>query len=494
MASAKQLGDCTGYNVYEKSICEADGVTYFLAAKGREKKVGMVGSGVVVGEAAGEIDGTRVILGACDHENALAIRAALPWTAPRCIGLETSVGFGDRLGIATPGHIRSLRDSGVTPIFAQQSIREMNRTERNPDQVMDCATWGVLQEGYQDGFGSDADHLQLPEDIDLTVAAGFTMFTIDPGKHVVDEADTMSRNALEKQYLTLDFKVFDLTPDELKDMYVGKSFALDGGGTILLDEAAFLRAAVKYGHAILHTVMMYNHLETVNKRDFELEISVDETASPTTPGEHFFFANELKRLGVMWVSLAPRFIGDFEKGVDYKGDLDAFREDFAAHVAVMNTLGPYKISIHSGSDKFSIYPIIAELTEGVVHLKTAGTSYLEALRAVAMVDAKLYREILDFSRERYETDKATYHVSAELKKVPAAADLQDAELAGLLDQFDARQVFHVTFGSVLTAEKGEKFRTRIYAALENDEENHYAVLEKHLHRHVAPLAVSVLQE
>ena len=186
--------------------------------------------------------------------------------------------------------------------------------------------------------------------------------------------------------------------------------------------------------------------------------------------------------------MAPRFIGRFEKGVDYIGDLDDFRASFTEHAAVMRTVGPYKISIHSGSDKFSIYPIVAELTGGLVHLKTAGTSYLEALRAVAKIDPPLFREILDFARGRYETDRATYHVSADVSKVPAAAALQDEQLADLLDDFDAREVLHVTFGSVLTADSGEKFKPRMYDALKRQEATHYEILARHLGRHVAPFA------
>ncbi len=117
---------------------------------------------------------------------------------------------------------------------------------------------------------------------------------------------------------------------------------------------------------------------------------MDETDQPTTHAEHVYIASELKRLGVEWVSLAPRFVGRFEKGVDYIGDLQAFHQDVNGHAAIARALGPYKLSIHSGSDKFSIYPIIMEATRGLVHLKTAGTSYLEALRTAAALDLDLF--------------------------------------------------------------------------------------------------------
>ena len=482
------LNQISGLDIYEASVCEAGGVMYFLGRRGLEKLVGCVGDGAIQGNKIGQIDGKAVTIGPAEHANAAAIREALPWTAPRCIGLAASAGLGDRLGVAAPGHIRAVRGSGLAVVLAQQSIREMTRTQRTPDDVMDAATWGVLQEGFRDGFGADADHLQQPQDIDATLAAGFTMFTIDPGAHVDNSADTDSNADLAAKVGQFDMGTLQCHPADLTNRYVGKTFDL-GPTRISFCEATLLRAAAKYGQAIAHTVKMYRHLETVTKGQFELEVSVDETESPTTPAEHYFFSNELKRLGVKWVSMAPRYVGRFEKGVDYIGDLDAFRASFAEHVAVMQALGPYKMSIHSGSDKFTVYPIVAELAGQYVHLKTAGTSYLEALRAIAGIDAGLFREILDFSRGRYEQDKATYHVSAELAKVPPAESLKDDQLAAVLDEFDAREALHVTYGSVLTAtgdSGASRFRDRILTALKQDEQAHYDVLERHLARHVAP--------
>ncbi len=487
----EKLKEITGLKIYEASLSEADGISYFLGRRGMEKLVGCVGKSCLPNvEKVGELEDKCVCLGPTDHANALAIRTALSWTAPKCLGLAISAGLGDRLGLATPGHLHAIKQQGqgVMPILAQQSIREMTRTKRTADEVMDCATWGVLQEGYRNGFGSDADHLQQLEDIDVTVAAGFTMFTIDPGMHVNDDADDMDSAALTENFNKLDFDALAITPGELKMMYSAKPFDLEGGGQIEFDEQTLLRAAVKYGNAIAHTVRMFRHLQEIAKGEFELEVSVDETESPTSPAEHYFFSSELKRLGVKWVSMAPRLIGRFEKGVDYIGDLDEFRASFAQHVAVMRTLGPYKMSIHSGSDKFSIYPIVAKLTGGLMHLKTAGTSYLEALRAISKIEPGLFREILDFARGRYETDRATYHVSADVSKVPSSENLSDDELPKLLDDFDAREVLHVTFGSVLTEENGGKFRNRLYAALIQDEDTHYATIASHLGRHVKPMS------
>ena len=152
--------------------------------------------------------------------------------------------------------------------------------------------------------------------------------------------------------------------------------------------------------------------------------------------------------------------------------------------------GPYKLSLHSGSDKFSVYPIAARQTRGLVHLKTAGTSYLEALRTVAGLDPGLFREIYAFARERYETDRASYHVSARLERTPAADQVPEADLVSLVEEFDSREVLHVTFGSVLTERSGGdgfRFRHRLLDLLARNPEAYAANLESHFLRHLRPL-------
>src|SRR5580692_5915480 len=99
---------------------------------------------------------------------------------PTVLGLAPSFGFGDRLGLATPGHAASLKrcGSGILPIFAQQSIREMGRTNRTPKEVMADALNGAKAAGFSGQQGADADHLKNPADVDRTAEAGFVFFTI----------------------------------------------------------------------------------------------------------------------------------------------------------------------------------------------------------------------------------------------------------------------------------------------------------------------------
>ena len=225
------------------------------------------------------------------------------------------------------------------------------------------------------------------------------------------------------------------------------------------------RTAVKYGKAINEAVALGAYIkQTADKagQDHEIELSVDETEQPTTLGEHYIIADQCLQAGMKLVSLAPRFIGDYEKGVDFKGDHDALDISLHDHAAIAQHLGPYKLSLHSGSDKLSMYTLFAKATKGMFHVKTAGTSYLEALRVAAIHDEALFREIVTFSRGRYETDRATYHVSATLDSAPEESG---ATLDTLVDQYlenwadvpqgigftrPGRQILHCTFGSVLT--------------------------------------------
>lgn len=489
--AAQQLGEWTGLAVYARSVVVHDGALYALGREGAEKSLIVVGDGADFSGQAAEVDDDgqtlTVKVGPTDAANAAALREHLPSMVARPVGIETaSFGSGDRLGIATPGHVRAIRGTGVLPIFAQQSMREMERTGRTPQQVMDEAIWGLMQEGWHEGFGSDADHLKTPEDVAVCAAAGFTMFTIDPGDHVDNAGQTDSVDVLREKFAQLPWDDLQTTADECLAAYAGKT--IPGGAT--MDEEQALRAAVKYANAVVHTVRMYESVvrETAG-RPFELEMSVDETDTPTSVAEHHYVASELRRLGVEWVSLAPRFVGKFEKGVDFQGDMAELERTFADHVAVARELGPYKLSLHSGSDKFSVYPIAARLAGQHVHVKTAGTSYLEALRALAGIEPGLFREILEFSRSRYGEDKASYHVSADTGRVPTSDALADDQLAGILDLFDGRQMLHVTYGSVLQEKDAAGafvFYDRFMAALRANEEAHYDILVRHFRRHIDP--------
>ncbi len=422
---------------------------------------------------------------------------AVKSTTQRCtpLGLAPSFGFGDRIGLATRGHVAAMQraGNGIAPIFPQQSIREMTRTNRTPRDVMDDALKAAESAGWNGVIGADADHLKTPEDVDITAAAGFTFFTIDPSDYVDQQADDYDETTLREK--------FDGARQDAPWFgdYLGETVELPTGRQIALDEEACMRAAVKYGPALREALRLGDHIRSVQEaedREYEIELSVDETAQPTTLAEHYIIADQCLRGGMKLISLAPRFIGDFEKGIDFKGDVDALEVSLSDHAALAELLGPYKLSLHSGSDKLSMYTPLARATAGRFHVKTAGTSYLEALRVVARHDPESFREIVEFSRSRYEVDKATYHVSATLDDAPAAAKASDLELEReyleLWSEVPAsrgftkpgRQIVHCTFGSVLTH---EKFGPLVRGILEDHPDTYCEVLEDHFSRHLEAL-------
>jgi hypothetical protein len=428
------------------------------------------------------------------HENAQKLRELFPWTAPQTIGLTPSFGAGDRLGLAAAAHIQASREVGESTfalILAQQSIREMTRTQRTSAEVMDAATWGAFQENFRQPWGADADHLKTEEDIRNLAGAGFTFFTIDPSEHVDTEADAATLDELERKFMLLP------GGSELTARYAGQSFVfampdrLHAPLRVTFDRETLLRAAVKYARAVEHTQTLAKILEEVKGADnFDLEMSVDETPYPTTVAEHFFVANELKTRGVKLHSLAIRFVGEFQKGIDYIGDIDEFSARLKEHALIAKQLGPYKMSIHSGSDKFSIFPIIAEECGGLLHEKTAGTWYLEALRVVARRGAVLFREILEFAAAHFPTDRATYHVVENLNSLPDFHAFSDSQLETILDNDTGRQMLHVTFGSVLTDKLDDgawRFRERLYELWRREENLYSEIIAAHSAKHMRAL-------
>lgn len=411
------------------------------------------------------------------------------------LGMAPSFGFGDRIGLATPGHVAAMQKSGgpIQPIFPQQSIREMTRTQRTAAEVMQDAMSGARASGWTGDIGADADHLKTPDDVNVTAAVGFTFFTIDPSDDVDQKADDYSETELKEKFETAK------TSAEWYDSYLGKTVSLPSGTEISLSEEACMRAAVKYGPAIQKALALGDHIKQVNVdagNDYEIELSVDETDQPTTLAEHYIIADQCLKGGMKLVSLAPRFIGELEKGIDYKGDVDALESSLNDHAAIAELLGPYKLSLHSGSDKISMYAALARATKGKFHVKTAGTSYLEALRVVARHDEALFRKLIQFGRGRYDTDKATYHVSATNAAVPEDKDLDAEQLEkvylecwadvpqGVGFTEPGRQILHCTFGSTLTdPELGPAVRS----VLESHPDTYCEVLADHFSRHLDAL-------
>lgn len=365
--------------------------------------------------------------------------------APQPLGLAPSFGFGDRLGLATTGQLAGLSavDAQVVPVLAQQSARELERTGRTFEDVLAAAIAGVRRSGWSRSFGADADHLKTAADIQAAAAAGFTMFTLDPSDDVVDDVFNWPGSRVRAQFEAADWSGLEATADDFLARHTTARIEL-AGRPLQVDEEAVARAAIKYGRAIVRV----GELAARVPPNSDLEVSVDETATPTTTFEHVFVTTELARMGVRPTSLALRFPGEFEKAIEYRGSVAMFTQAVRDHAAVAASLGPYKLSLHSGSDKLSIYRAFAEATGGCFHIKTSGTWYLEALRVAALADPSFARSVWRIARRDFPEARRSYDISAELEEAPLA-ELSDEGTQALVDDDVARRILHVTYGSIL---------------------------------------------
>ncbi len=431
-----------------------------------------------------EAGGAPVFVGPLSSHNALALMCHFPYTAPvPHRGRPFTLGLGDRLGIASGGHLHAIRGRGVFPVLAQQSIRELNLTGRTYEEVLAAAAFAVFEEGYTDGYGADGDHLKTPDEIRYALRCGYTMITLDCSEQIDNTAAGLGEAEAKALYESLPA---DLR-EHYEEKYLGRQVPVDGGPFIDLER--LVRIVLVYQAAISYTVGIYHSLIVTAGRPIDFEMSIDETLTSTDPAAHYIVARELLDADVVVTSLAPRFCGEFQKGIDYIGDPARFETEFALHARIADLLG-YKISVHSGSDKFTIFPAVGRLTQERVHVKTAGTSWLEALRVIAVREPALYRELHVFALEHVEEARRYYHIGTSSDTIPALDVTPDDRLSCYLDRDDARQALHISYGLILQAGKasGEiSFRERIYTGLYRHEDAYTAGLIRHIGKHLDAL-------
>ncbi|MCS7458626.1 tagaturonate epimerase family protein [Paenibacillus doosanensis] len=471
-----------GIKVYPHSLSESGNVKLVMIKDNQTKYILAVGEGPLFDELQGSVEGG---VKACPltHENRLVINKYFDYTVPRAFGTQiATIGLGDRLGIASPGHIKTVRGRNVRPILAQQSIRELNLTGRDYKQVVDAACFAAFQEGYKDGFGADGDHLKVEADIELALGLGFTMLTLDCSEYIDNSIEGLSAAEQAAKYAAL--------PEDVRkhyeSRYLNQEFTI-AGTSVTFDQETLAKNVLIYGPAIDFMEHIYNKYIKTADREIDFEISIDETATPTAPESHFLVAKELYARGLTIYSMAPRFIGEFQKGIDYIGDIEQFEKELIIHAGIADDFG-YKLSIHSGSDKFSVFPIIGKHTKGRFHVKTAGTNWLEAVRTVAKVNPGLYRRMHQHALEHFEEATAYYHVTTDLSKIAPLDQVADADLADTyMNEDNARQLIHITYGILLQAKDAEGkslFKDEFYSTLSDQEEAFEQSLISHIGKHL----------
>jgi len=467
----------SGYSTFEKSVNKTGSSVVFMA-KDNEKTFifisGNDGSRENLGFNGEYLNGGFFRAG-LNHENACVLRKLFPFTAPvRGLIKKQSFGLGDRLGIATPGHIDLFDKNDVFPIFAQQSIRELNLTNRTYEDVLDAASFAVFREGYKKGFGADGDHLKTAKDVEYALSLGFTMITLDCSEHIKNI--TPENASLVSQVLLSDY---------YKKHFLNREFVFEDI-KLVFSEDELKQCVAIYADAVVFAAGIYNQFFASGKYDADFEISIDETISVTSPLQHFFVAHELLAAGVSFATVAPRFCGEFQKGIDYIGDITQFENEIKVHAAIARHFG-YKLSIHSGSDKFSVFPVIGSTTKGNFHVKTAGTNWLEAMRVVAITDPSLYREVHNYALSAFDEARKYYLVTTDLSQAPDISTLKDSELPDLFSNNAVRQIIHITYGLILSLKNSDNsfvFKDRLYSLWQQNEGEYRSALVKHIGRHL----------
>lgn len=476
--------------VYKNSFYKKDTILYFIAKIGCEKSLYLTSGGKFSSdfkESIHQADGIYIQKVQMNAGNSFILKKLFPFTAPVSLrDKRTTIGCGDRLGRATPGHIRAARHFNCYPVLAQQSTRELNFTKRTYNDVTADVVFLVFQEGFERGYGADGDHLKTIADIDLALKAGMPMITLDLSEVMNAGAADWDEDAINNTFEEND----QATKDRIITAYADKTFKA-GNDSIFLSAYEVKKCTVIYKKALDFAKEVDDHLRKNRGDQYDLEISIDETTTPTLPEHHLYIVKELIHRGVTVNSLAPRFIGEFQKAIDYIGDLKEFEKQFITHCEISKSHGHYKISVHSGSDKFSVYPAIGKNTHLRLHLKTAGTSWLEAVRCIALCDPEFYRKMHKKAFVHFKEASKFYHITADLSRIKDIETVSDNDLPEYMNQDEARQLLHITYGGLLN---DPELREDFFNKLSDYEDVYSDLLVKHFTKHISLLGVDKIVE
>jgi hypothetical protein len=378
----------------------------------------------------------------------------------------------------------------VHPVW-NKSNREHSLIGSKPEDVRVEARDAVERLGWDGSYFVDADHINL-KTVDRFIEAS-DFFTLD----VADEVGKLSPPQVTEQFLSI------VGP------YLGL-LAIPGIPMPFAITRELARAtADKFLSAIRTAAGIYRHVESQKGRGrFVTEISVDETDKPQTPVELFLILAMIAEEKIPVQTIAPKFTGRFNKGVDYAGDLSQFEKEFEEDLNVLAFavrefgLPPgLKLSVHSGSDKFSLYPIIRKLIRKYrvgLHVKTAGTTWLEELIGLAESGGEglaIAREIYIGALGHFEelTEPYASVIEIDPRRLPSAGEVgvwnSDRFVRALRHDrgcpeynSDFRQLLHVSFK--LAAKLGSRYTGALIANQSIIERN---VVENLLERHIKPI-------
>lgn len=406
-----------------------------------------------------------------------------------------SIGIGDRFGLEGHAQLRALvsaRKQGidVIPVW-NKSNREHAIIGTQPGDVRHEADAAVKTAGWEQAYFVDADHIGM-KTVDKFLGAS-DFFTIDVADCIGQPAGAES------------IRTFKAAMEPLR----GRVQLPHTAAPMTIDDALIVSVANSYAAAVEEAARVYRYIAAAKgEGGFVPEVSFDEAATSQSPEELFLILGALAMAGIRPQTIAPKFVGEFLKGVDYVGDITAFSRQFDACLAVLDAAkerfqlpSSLKLSVHSGSDKFSLYPVInrsLNTTGAGLHLKTAGTTWLEEVIGLARGNDEglaVAKEIYCRSYARREELSAPYLtvISIDPAKLPAPQTVKRwsrEEFVGALrhDQHNPaynlhlRQLIHI--GYKVAAEMGNGFTEQLQ---HNRQSVESSVTENLFHRHLLPL-------
>ena len=408
-----------------------------------------------------------------------------------------SFGIGDRFcrqGKAQLAALMKAKQQGlnITPVW-NKSHREHTIIGTTPQDTRREADEAVRACGWRGPYFVDADHIGLSNVDEFIESSDF--FTLDVADFIGKPADKSDVDSFVQKH----------------KKFVG-SLAIDGvDETFDITEKRLRTIAGKFLLAVKEAGKIYRYIEATRGADnFVTEVSMDETLLPQTPVEMFFILAAIAAEGIPAQTIAPKFTGRFNKGVDYAGDVTLFAKEFEGDLAVVafavkefGSPENLKLSIHSGSDKFSIYAPVAEALkkfDAGLHLKTAGTTWLEELIGLAMAGGDglaIAKALYGKALERIDELCAPYAtvVDIDRKKLPAPRIVErwdEEAFASALrhnrscEEYDSnfRQLLHLAYK--IAAEMGERYLNALAKYEEIIAEN---VTENIYDRHIKPLFI-----
>ncbi|GEM_PF-5992293 len=420
-----------------------------------------------------------------DAEIMTRLVADIPWLRPRPNPGLPSLGLGDVFGKATPGHIRGICGSGLFPILAQRSVRQNERTGGTFASAMQDVVWGILRDGYEMGFGADADHISLPDEVEEAAKAGYVRFTFALAGAMPD-VEGLDRKELARQFAQTEQRFGAAAPWRKK--YLGRSFQVPVGlrrEGISFDERAFFVTAIRLAPMITSLVELAEVLRhAASGRPYEIEVSLDEADEPTSPHEHMMLATELGDLGVPLAALAPRLPEELIEGLPYEGNLSKVVRRLQLHHGIARATSQHAISLHAAGNKWRLLNRLGDATDGLFHAKIAAPSLNEALRLALDEDPRLFDTIVKVAKDGY-TPHGYKGWNLDPSLLPAPSELSKADAHEIF--FESREGLLLLRASLGPMMANKECRRGLMRLLEQNEELYLKMVTKQAMEHVKAL-------